>query len=55
MALALQGVSTKIIMKHGRWTSLTFMMYIHNQIAHLSKGLSEKMNTPLPFVNIASF
>ena len=36
MALALHGIKTEVIMKHGRWTSLTFMMYIHNQIAHLS-------------------
>ena len=55
MAMALHGTKTEIIMKHGRWTSLTFMMYIHNQIAHLSKGLSAKMSSEIPFVNIANF
>ena len=55
MAMALHGIKTEVIMKHGRWTSLTFMMYIHNQIAHLSKGLSKKMSSEIPFVNIANF
>ena len=55
MAMALHGIKTEVIMKHGRWTSLTFMMYIHNQIAHLSKGLSTKMSSEIPFVNIANF
>ena len=34
MAMKVNGVDTETIMKHGRWTGLTFMMYIHNQIAH---------------------
>lgn len=54
MALKLAGVSDTIIMKHGRWSGLTFVMYIHNQIAHISKGLSTKMKTRLPFVNIGN-
>ena len=53
MAMRLHGFSDTEIMKHGRWRSLTFLMYIHNQIAHLSVNISEKMNTPLPFLNIA--
>eukprot|EP00957_Ditylum_brightwellii_P025573 1932659-Ditylum_brightwellii.AAC.1 len=32
MALKLQGEADTTIMKHGRWTSLTFLQYIHNQI-----------------------
>ena len=55
MAMKLNGVDTETIMKHGRWTGLTFMMYIHNQIAHLSTDLSAKMSKELPFVNIANF
>ena len=55
MALKLQGVSDTIIMKQGRWSGLTFLMYIHNQIAHLSKGLSQKMSIDMEFVNIANF
>ena len=54
MALKLHGQSDTTIMKMGRWSSLTFLMYIHNQIAHLSDTLSTKMSTPVPFLNIAS-
>ena len=39
MALKLQGASDTTIKKQGRWTSMTFLQYIHNQIAHLSKDL----------------
>ena len=55
MAMKLNGVDGETIMKHGRWTGLTFMMYIHNQIAHLSEDLSQKMSKALPFLNIANF
>ena len=54
MALKLQGVSDTIIQKQGRWTSMTFLQYIHNQIAYLTKGLSTKMHTKLTFCNIAN-
>ena len=54
MALKLHGESDTTIMKMGRWSSLTFLMYIHNQIGHLSKDLSAKMNRPIPFLNIAA-
>jgi hypothetical protein len=54
MALKLHGFDDTTIMKHGRWTSLTFLAYIHNQIAHLSKDVSRKMSIPLPFLNIAA-
>ena len=54
MALKLHGVDDSTIMKIGRWTSMTFLMYIHNQIAHISKNLSGKMSQPLPFLNIAA-
>ena len=54
MALKLHGESDTTIMKHGRWSGLTFLQYIHNQIGHLSKDLSKKMATPIPFTNIAS-
>ena len=54
MALKLHGQSDTTIMKMGRWTSLTFLQYIHNQIAHLSKDVSKKMSIPLPFLNIAT-
>ena len=54
MALKLQGENDTTIMKMGRWTSLTFLQYIHNQIAHLSKGLANKMSTRLNYQNIAA-
>ena len=53
MALKLHGFSDTIIKKFGRWSSLTFLEYIHNQIAHLSFGVAARMSVPLPFVNIA--
>jgi hypothetical protein len=54
MALKLHGYDDTTIMKMGRWTSLTFLQYIHNQIAHLSSDISKKMSEPLPFLNIAA-
>ncbi len=55
MALKLKGIADTIIMKHGRWSGLTFLMYIHNQIAHLPNELSQKMSEDVPFVNITNF
>ena len=54
MALKLQGVEDTTIKKQGRWTSMTFLQYIHNQIAHLSKDLSTKMSTILVYQNVAA-
>ena len=54
MALKLQGESDTTIMKMGRWTSLTFLQYIHNQIAHLNKDMSKQMSKQLHFQNIAA-
>ena len=54
MALCLHGFEDTVIMKMGRWTSLTFLQYIHTQIAHLAEDISRKMSIPLPFLNIAS-
>ena len=54
MALKLHGYDDNTITKMGRWTSLTFLKYIHNHISHLSKDISQKMSTPLPFVNVAT-
>ena len=54
MALKLHGYADTTIMNMGRWTLLTFLQYIHNQIAHLSCDISRKMSMPLPFVNVAA-
>ena len=54
MALKLHKHSDTTIKKMGRWSSLTFLQYIHSQIAHLSEDISADMSMPLPFLNIAS-
>jgi hypothetical protein len=54
MALKLTGTDDTTIMKMGRWSGLTFLQYIHNQIAHISCGLSSKMSTKIDFINIAA-
>jgi hypothetical protein len=54
MALKLTGADDTTIMKMGRWTSLTFLQYVHEQIAHLSADLSQQMSTQLEFTNIAA-
>ena len=53
MALKLNGISDTTIKKAGRWTSMAFLQYIHNQIGHLSAGLSQAIKTKVPFRNIA--
>ena len=54
MALKLQGINDTTINKQGQWTSMTFLQYIHNQIAHLTKDLSTKMSTILIYQNVAT-
>ena len=53
MAMHLNGVSDNTIKKMGRWTSDTFLMYIHEQISAFTKGLSKKMSTNIDFHNVA--
>ena len=52
MALHLNKCDRDTIKKQGRWSSDTFLMYIHDQISAFSKGLSKKMATPISFRNI---
>ena len=47
--LKLQGFDNVTIKKMGRWTSETFMLYIHTQISCFSKGLSAAMSRALYF------
>ena len=54
MALKLHNYADTTIQKLGRWSSATWLQYIHNQIAHLSKGVAKQMSEDLPWVNIAS-
>ena len=53
MAMHLQGISDTTIKKLGRWSTDTFLMYIHSQISAFSRGLSKQMSTPVNFHNIA--
>eukprot|EP00978_Attheya_sp_CCMP212_P013959 scaffold35295_cov60-Attheya_sp.AAC.6 len=43
MALKLNGYDQMEIMKLGRWTSTTFLMYSHSQIAALLAGIAMRM------------
>jgi len=52
MAMHLNGVDRDTIRKMGRWSSDTFLMYIHEQIAAFSDGISKKMSTEIGWHNI---
>ena len=54
MAMKLNGCDLITIMKTGRWTSLTFLTYIHNQIAHLGANITHRMARPVPFFSFAA-
>ena len=53
MARHLNKVDHKTIKKMGRWSSDTSLMYIHEQIAAFSSGISTQMSNPIVFQNIA--
>jgi Phage integrase family len=53
MALHLNGVPTRIIQIMGRWSSHTFLIYIHEQIAAFSENLSQQMSRNITYHNIA--
>jgi len=50
-ALHLNGYDAKTIQILGRWSSDTFLTYIHHQIAAFSTGLSTAMANNIPFHN----
>jgi hypothetical protein len=52
MAMKLNGEDRDTIRKQGRWSSDTFLMYIHEQIAAFSSGISKRMSQNIPFVNL---
>ena len=54
MSPKIQEENDTTIMKMGRWPSLRFLIYIHKQIGHISKGMAQKMSRPIPFLNIAT-
>ena len=52
MAMHLHNTPTHTIRKMGRWSSDTFLDYIHEQIAVFSAGLSTAMGRNIFFHNI---
>ena len=54
MALKLHGYDRDTIKKLGRWSSDTFLTYIHEQISAFSAGIATRMAVPIPFHNIES-
>ncbi len=52
MAMKLSGASDSTIMQVGRWSSLTYLTYIHSQIGALTAGLSRLMATQVRFQNV---
>ena len=52
MAMKLNGEDHDTIRKQGRWSSDTFLMYIHEQIAAFSSGISKRMSQNIPFINL---
>ena len=53
MAMKLNGIDRDAIRKVGRWSSDTFLMYIHTQISAFSKDVASKMSNDIDFYNIA--
>ena len=54
MAMRLDNVGEDIIKKLGRWSSSTWLTYIHTQISSLTAGLSERMAIHHVFYNAGS-
>ena len=52
MELKLLGKSDTLIMNFGRWYILTFLQYIHEKIAQLSKVVRTHMSNHIPFNNV---
>jgi hypothetical protein len=54
MALRLNDVGEDLIKKLGRWSSSTWLTYIHAQISSLTAGLSERMVIHHVFYNVGN-
>jgi hypothetical protein len=52
MAMHLNNIDRDKIRKQGRWSSDTFLMYIHEQISAFSAGLATQMSTEIGWHNI---
>jgi hypothetical protein len=53
MAMKLSGASDSTIMRIRRWTSLTYLTYIHSQIGALAKEVAWKMSKCFHFQNVS--
>ena len=53
MDMELQGISDTKNQKQRRWSGVTLLMYIKNQIYHLTKGLLTAMSTHMTLTNNA--
>jgi len=54
MAMYLNNFSAIQIQRAGRWTSTTFLDYIHGQLDATTAGLAQAMAWPIPFLNMAT-
>jgi len=52
MAMFLMKHNTMAIQKASRWTSSTFLTYIHNHIDVVTCGLAQSMSVATPFINV---
>ncbi len=52
MAIKFAGADRDDIKKMGRWSSDTFLLYIHDQIAEYSEGWTERMGVVRSFFNL---
>jgi integrase len=52
MAMHLNNIDRDKIRKQGRWSSDTFLMYIHEQISAFSAGISARMSQSIGWFNI---
>jgi hypothetical protein len=52
MAMKLNGEDRDTIRKQGCWSSDTFLMHIHEQIAAFSTGIFQGMSRHIPFLNL---
>lgn len=48
----LNKINRDAIRNMGQWSSDTFLMYIHEQIAAFSSGISRKMSTKIRWHNL---
>ena len=55
MSMKLNGCDLITIIKAGRWMSLTFLTYIHNQIVHLGANITHHIETRVPFFSLRIF